>query len=244
MKTVLKSALLILALAIVSTNSSCPESCQLPDCRCSSTDIPGGIPATKTPQFVMLTFDDGVTVSNINYYRSAFDDRVNPNGCPVSATFFVSHEYTDYSLVQELYSKGHEIALHSITHNTTTTYWTSANESQLSKEFSGERDLISHFTHIPPQEMRGLRLPFLQMSGETSFQMMQTENFTYDCSWPTIRYLNPGLWPYSLDHPSNQDCVIGPCPQQSYPNTWVLPMISWKDEAGVFCSMVDTCVNV
>ena len=30
--------------------------------------------------------------------------RKNPNGCPIAATFYVSHEWTDYGLVQSLYS--------------------------------------------------------------------------------------------------------------------------------------------
>ena len=32
--------------------------------------------------------------------------RKNPNGCPIAATFYVSHEWTDYGLVQSLYSGG------------------------------------------------------------------------------------------------------------------------------------------
>lgn len=47
-----------------------------------------------------------------------FDGLKNPNGCPVSATFFVSHKYTDYNLVQDLRHMRHEIADHSITHAT------------------------------------------------------------------------------------------------------------------------------
>ena len=67
------------------------------------------------PQLVMLTFDDSVNDLNRDLYSEIFKDyRLNPNGCPISATFFVSHEWTDYSQVQNLYASGHEIASHSI----------------------------------------------------------------------------------------------------------------------------------
>lgn len=34
--------------------TSCdPTNCQLPNCRCFSTDIPGGFQATETPQVIM-----------------------------------------------------------------------------------------------------------------------------------------------------------------------------------------------
>lgn len=218
--------------------------CNLPECRCSSLDIPGAIAPSNTPQFVVLTFDDAVTISNIDFYRKAFYDRVNSNSCPISATFFLSHEYTNYQLVNELYARGHEIALHSVSHNATTDYWKKANASTMSAEFGDEREIVSHFAKIPKEDIRGIRLPFLQMNGESSFQMLAEQNLQYDYSWPTIHHIAPGMWPYSLDYASKQDCVIGPCPVQSYPNVWIMPMISWTDDQGIFCSMVDTCVNV
>lgn len=82
-----------------------PLECRLPDCRCSGTDIPGNIPANETPQFVMITFDDAVTFLNNQYYQQAFPNRVNPDGCPVAATYYISHEYTDYSLVRKFFWK-------------------------------------------------------------------------------------------------------------------------------------------
>lgn len=71
------------------------------------------VPAAA-PQLVMLTFDDAVTAANYKYIQEIFADRTNPDGCPAAATFFVSHEYTDYSKVHALWTEGHEIALHSI----------------------------------------------------------------------------------------------------------------------------------
>ena len=54
---------------------------------------------------VVLTFDDSVNDLNKRLYQDIFHpSRKNPNGCPIAATFYVSHEWTDYGLVQSLYS--------------------------------------------------------------------------------------------------------------------------------------------
>lgn len=86
-------------------------------------------------------------------------------------------------------------------------------------------------------------MPFLQLAGNNSFQVMKDYGLDYDCSWPTLQFRNPGLWPYTLDYSSTQDCVIPPCPTASIPGVWVLPMITWTDLSGLPCSMVDACVN-
>lgn len=69
----------------------------------------------EIPQIVLLTFDDSVNDLNKGLYADLFEKgRKNPNGCPISATFYVSHEWTDYSQVQNLYAAGHEIASHTV----------------------------------------------------------------------------------------------------------------------------------
>lgn len=75
----------------------------------------GGIPVEQTPQIVLLTFDDAVNDLNKPLYSDLFEnERKNPNGCPITATFYVSHEWTDYSQVQNLYADGHEMASHTV----------------------------------------------------------------------------------------------------------------------------------
>ena len=94
------------------------NNCTLPDCFCSNdgTQIPGGLKPEETPQMVILTFDDAVNNENWEIYQKIFaSNRTNGNGCPISTTFFLSHEYTNYRHVQKLWNDGHEIAIHSIT---------------------------------------------------------------------------------------------------------------------------------
>ena len=83
---------------------------------------------------IMLTFDDGVNVNNWEILDTVLNNKLkNPNGCDAKATFFLSHKFTNYSMVQvwlstscscscscscqELYRRGHEIASHSISHD-------------------------------------------------------------------------------------------------------------------------------
>lgn len=67
--------------------------------------------------------------------------------------------------VNKLYSEGHEIALHSITHNPQIEYWRDADVQLLKDEFGGMRDIIAKFAAIPKEHIYGIRAPFLQMSG-------------------------------------------------------------------------------
>ncbi|XP_064074726.1 chitin deacetylase 8-like [Vanessa tameamea] len=217
------------------------EACKLPSCRCSSSAIPGNLEPRDTPQFVVLTFDDGVNVNNIPLYRNLLYNRVNKNRCNVGVTFFVNHEYTDYSLVNELYNRGFEIGLHSITHKTDTQYWREASYETMMREFGDQKTQMAHFANIPISAIHGLRSPFLQMSGNSTYQMMNSAGLRYDLSWPTIRFTDPGLWPYTLHYESTQDCIIPPCPTASIPGPWILPMVAWTDMQGFPCSMVDSC---
>ena len=92
-----------------------PSVCKLPDCFCSGVAVPGGIAPSETPQIILMAFDGGVNGQYWEDFQSFFDGELrNPNDCNISATFFVSHEYTDYSMVQTLYSQRHEIADNSI----------------------------------------------------------------------------------------------------------------------------------
>lgn len=66
---------------------------------------------------IILTFDDAVNNENWEIYQKVLQaNRTNANGCPIPATFFLSHEYTNYRDVQKLWNDGHEIAVHSITY--------------------------------------------------------------------------------------------------------------------------------
>uniref|UniRef100_A0A1A9ZI54 NodB homology domain-containing protein n=1 Tax=Glossina pallidipes TaxID=7398 RepID=A0A1A9ZI54_GLOPL len=219
--------------------------CLPPMCRCSGLTLPKSAykgHEKEIPQFITVTFDDAVTALNYEQYQQIFANLYNPDRCEAKGTFYVSHDYTDYAKVNALYNEGHEIALHSITHGNGTEYWRNANENLMMREFGQQIVILERFAKINRKHIRGMRLPFLQAAGNTSFVVAKSLGLLYDSSWPTQMYKDPAMWPYTLDYLSVQDCQIGPCPTASLPGLWVNPMVMWTDVEGYSCSMIDGCI--
>jgi len=94
----------------------------------------------ETPQFIMLTYDDAITIVNFEAtYQRLFDIKNSANGCPISATFYVSHDNANYQLVNDVWVKGHEIASHTITHQSPSDYWKKADATVLLNEIVGQK---------------------------------------------------------------------------------------------------------
>ncbi|XP_060537164.1 uncharacterized protein LOC132708687 [Cylas formicarius] len=213
--------------------------CLLPDCYCGGKDIPGDIPVEQVPQIVLLTFDDSVNDLNKGLYQDLFErGRTNPNGCPIAATFYVSHEWTDYSQVQNLYADGHELASHTVSHS----FGEQFSQKKWTREVAGQREILSAYGGVKLEDVRGMRAPFLSVGGNKMFKMLYDSNFTYDSSLP-IYENKPPSWPYTLDYKLFHDCMIPPCPTRSYPGVWEVPMVMWQDLNGGRCSMGDACSN-
>merc|ERR1712061_143402 len=175
----------------------------------------------------------------------------NPNGCPIKATFFVSALSNDFQVTHKYWRQHHEIAAHSITHRTNTTYWSTMSEQEWEDEMYGVRQQLNKFANVPMDEVVGVRAPFLQGGGDAMYQMMQQKGFLYDCS-STSRYfgyidLQYGRWPYTLDYYNDMDCQIEPCPQCAFPGVWSQPILDFEDGRnngqgqGFPCGMTDTC---
>jgi len=101
--------------------------CSLPDCFCSvdGTLVPDGLDPKDVPQLIYITFDDAVNDDNWKLYQERiFPSKYkNPNGCPIHGTFYVSHEFTNYAMVNKLSNQGHEIAVNSITNRLPESWW-------------------------------------------------------------------------------------------------------------------------
>ena len=117
----------------------------------------GNISSVKTPQLVILTFDDSLNDLNKKLYESIFHPiRRNPNGCPISATFYVSHEWTDYSHVQNVYSDGHEIASHSISHS----FGEQFSVKKWTREMAGQREILAAYGGVSIDDIRNCQCAF------------------------------------------------------------------------------------
>ena len=67
--------------------STCDSrACQLPNCFCGGINIPGNLTKEEIPQLVLLTFDDAVNGLNKEFFSKLFDERYNPNGCPIKVS--------------------------------------------------------------------------------------------------------------------------------------------------------------
>ncbi|XP_071451813.1 chitin deacetylase 1 [Hetaerina americana] len=229
-----------------------PITCKLPDCFCSvdGTAVPGNMLPSQIPQMIILTFDDAVNADNWELFQDKLfptqstTTRVNPNGCPIHATFFISHQYTNYQQVQKLWNQGHEISVHSITHRGPEQWWTNnATIEDWFDEMVGQANIINRFANVRMEDIRGLRVPFLRVGWNRQFSMMREFGFVYDASI-AAPFSDPPLWPYTLDHRMPHVCVGGSgtqrCPTRSQPGIWEMVMNQLEME-GYQCAMVDSC---
>lgn len=218
------------------------EKCKLPQCFCSGTKIPGNLPASSIPQIVMISFDAAVNSDGFSLYEELFNGQFkNPNDCNISATFFVSHEYTDYCMVQALYSQRHEIADNSISRRLPISWWKNATEKEFTEEIAGMREILSKWGYVKAEDVKGYRAPYIQVGGNTEFKTLKDAGFMFESSMPTQMYRDPPLWPYTLEYRSTQDCVIAPCPTDSFPELWEVPLVDYNSKDGRLCNFITSC---
>jgi len=148
-RALLATLLLLLPLQFGGVRGACTRTnCLPPDCFCASLTGPPEIRLSETPQMVLLSFDDAVLPEFERLYARLFSSgrRRNPNGCPITATFYVTHDGTDYQLVNQLYAAGHEMASHSVSHRLPQSNWTRAPYQQWLDEIAGQRDNLVGIT--------------------------------------------------------------------------------------------------
>ncbi|PNF25120.1 hypothetical protein B7P43_G01988 [Cryptotermes secundus] len=223
-----------------------PHTCRLPDCFCSrdGTLIPSNMELSQVPQMILLTFDDAINFENWDLYTQQLfvPERKNANGCPIRATFYVSHQYTNYQQTQKLWNDGHEIAVHSITHRGPEEWWSSnATIEDWFDEMVGQANIINHFAGVRMEDIRGMRVPFLRVGWNRQFLMMKEFGFVYDASM-VAPFSDPPLWPYTLDHKIPHQCTGNNqrCPSRSYPGIWEMVMNQLAIDEYT-CAMVDSC---
>jgi len=221
------------------------SNCTLPDCFCSSdgTKIPGGVLPGDVPQMIVITFDDAVNDENWSLYQDEIFPPTfkNPNGCPIHGTFYTSHQYTNYAMVQKLWNQGHEIAVHSITHRGPEEWWgKNATIEDWFDEMVGQANIINRFGGVDMEDIRGLRVPFLSVGWNRQFLMMREFGFVYDSSI-AAPVSDPPLWPYTLDYQIPHKCIGNrQCPSRSFPGIWEMPLNQILMEE-FSCAMVDSC---
>jgi len=235
-----------------------PGTCILPDCFCSAdgTLAPGvgegKLEVSNLPMMITINFNGAINGDNVPIFDKLFhDERLNPNGCTAKGTFFVSHKYTNYSAVQELHRKGHEIGVFSITNNEKPNYWSEGSYDTWLAEMAGSRLIIERFANITDGTVVGVRAPYLRVGGNEQFDMMTDQFFAYDSSIAAPLHRVP-IWPYTLHYRMPHKCHGngGNCPSRAHP-IWELPINELDrrddplfDETLTGCHLVSSCSNI
>jgi hypothetical protein len=228
--------------------------CQLPDCFCSpdGTRIPGSLEPIQVPQMITITFNGAINSDNIGVFQQVFNgERVNPNGCSLKGSFYVSHKYSNYSAVQELHRRGHEIGVFSVTNKNDPEYWTEGTYDDWLAEMAGARLIIERFANITDGSVIGVRAPYLRVGGNKQFEMMADQFFVYDTSI-TAPLSRVPIWPYTLYYRMPHKCHGNAqrCPSRSHP-VWEMVINELDrrddpdfDESLPGCHLVSTCSNI
>ncbi|XP_060065183.1 chitin deacetylase 8-like [Ylistrum balloti] len=208
---------------ITAADVSCQQgvNCHLPDCFCSTFEH--SMDRNDIPQMVYFGFDGAVNEDVAKHYDFMFRrTRINPNGCPVGITLYISHLSTDYGVVKRYYNRGFELAVHSVNHRSITT------DSKLQQEARDQRDNIAQFAAAPQDDIVGWRSPSLLTRGNAQFDILQHLNYTYDISMTYTRLGigDPNPWPFTLDYgwPFQESLCTPSCPDKKHNGFWEVPV--------------------
>ncbi|KAI8393318.1 uncharacterized protein BYT42DRAFT_1905 [Radiomyces spectabilis] len=196
-----------------------PNACKLPNCLCASQSPPAGLSPKDVPQFVTITFDDSIQAKLLATAHEMLNVK-NPNGCPAKGSWYVSMEYTDFSLVQQWYANGNEVADHTFSHV--------GNPS--AQEIAAARAMLHKYAGIPLGKIKGFRAPFLNYTADTLNEISK-QGFHYDTSSTAV--VDDCYWPYTLDNGMANDCWTGICDPDKVklPGVWEIPMYAVNDNA-------------
>ena len=158
---------------------------------------------------------------------------MNPDGCQIGLTYFASHAYTNYALVETMAKQfGYEIVDHTVTHPAMI-----APEVDVWRHEIGDmRTILNLFGNI--SEVLGFRAPNLA-TDETELQVLYEDKFLYEASMCTTKM----LWPFTLDYKSNLCTAPATCPVNSYPGLWIVPVIELDQGNGIYSCMLDGCTT-
>ncbi|KAL1495026.1 hypothetical protein ABEB36_010512 [Hypothenemus hampei] len=217
--------------------------CHLPKCFCTKngTNIPGNLPSSDVPQMILITFEGPINEDNIDYYGNIFSGKyVNPNNCPIPATFFINHQYNNYFLTQRLWNHGHEIAIHSVTHRLPEEWWSeNATVEDWFDEMVGQANILHQFSNVRLSDLKGLRVPYLRIGWNRQYLMMKEFGFHYDSSIVAPFSYVP-IWPYTLDFKMPHKCFRQMCPTRSYSGLWEM-VINQLEALEISCATLDSC---
>jgi len=222
--------------------------CELPNCRCVGVGTPGSIWQEETPQLVVLSMEGTVDINNGEAFKQILQNKINPDGCPISGTWFVYDHNTDYQVANSLYSQGVELGVMPILQESES-FWDNAHYGDWEQGIKGAKSALAYLGNIPEPSIRGVRAHSLAIGGNHQFQAMQdskvssSDDFLYDASWKTGLRESPS-WPFTMDYFPDEENMKGHAPYDSYPGLWEFPLYPYTTLDGRHCTMLSECATI
>lgn len=211
--------------------------CFLPDCFCMTDQNDFGIKRTEIPQIVFITIEGAVNFLSYSKMRSLFNQqRLNPNGCPIGSTFFLSEQGSSYSLVRNLQRYGTEIAINAGERKK------SKNIESFKSDLERQMDNLEKHVGRTNDKMVGWRKPELDLPVDDKFQVLRNKTTRiYDSSVVLDRSMRP--FPFTLDYGLQQACNNKDnCNIGKHPGLWEVPIIPLIGlNQSETCSYADSC---
>lgn len=209
-------------------------------CMCASNSPPGTLNALSVPQFIVLTNDDAVTAATQALILNVTERHSNPNACKIPATWFVTAEGSNATLLSKLYARGHSIS----------TNGAKLKANPTVDEIIAGKLWLNQSAGIPMEDVTGFRAPF-QLFTPAQRAALSANGFRYDSSITELvgTTTSPAkdqlLWPYTMDYGIPQSCSVagGVCTtSERYAGLWEFPMWTTYDESGNNAGAMDPAV--
>lgn len=213
-----------------------PAVCTLPDCHCASVNPPGGLAPHETPQFILVTFDDGVSAYWESFVTELLKGLQNPGGRKTLRTYFVNVKDSNPKLIRSVYDAGHEIASHTASHAT----GSATSAAQWRDEIRQLEEFLALQAGIPAGDVVGFRAPYLE-TNEDLWRALGELNLLYDSSVseqpttpPIVSLgLDQLVWPHTMDAGLALSCFASRCPQEAVPGLWTIPMWAHYEDLSI-----------
>jgi hypothetical protein len=210
-----------------------------------STDHPGALSLSEVPLFILIGWDDNTNGPAIDWATSLYDGKLNPDGTPATASFFMNSSSfkDDDVLIKAIDDKlvgTHEVGNHTYDHHDaiddkwgemTKFLRIDATASEWEEILQKGLDTLVDYTDATVAKVTGFRAPFLEY-GTNLYPALEAIGARYDHSIENRP--NDDLewsWPYTMDNGSeshNSSWKNDGDPQQftvpDAPGLWQIPV--------------------
>ncbi|KAH3833062.1 uncharacterized protein LOC127880081 [Dreissena polymorpha] len=212
--------------------------CIAPNCVCKTESTPHGLKVKDIPQIIYITLDGSLNFHSYSKMKSLFtQSRVNPNGCKIGGTIFVSDTGSSYRIADVLRSDGIEMALMGLDPRP------ESNATKIRREILIQKERIMSSSAFLENDIRGWKSPSYKPAGDAQFEILSNLSM-YDSSLVADRSASgkAKLWPFTLDFGWEEKCEIETCPDEKHPGVWEVPIIPFLGiDEGAKCDVTDGC---